>query len=410
MSLWKLFSGPTPEKLAHRAETLLNAKQWGPAKVALERALEKAVDPELKTHLQAEIQICCDHLAQDHLSQAAALAEGGHAHDAAELYRLAMEIARDPRLKAKADEGLERILSAAAPVSADPVYYSPTPAESGRDDGLGRGSDADDQATFWALIGTLPEDMQDAYEAYGEPFRSGYLALNRGDFERAAHLLSEAHEKHSQAGTYILLELAAAYTHTGHAAEARDLLNEFLHYHPDILPAYQLYCDLLWETSDFEMVDTLLARVPPELVDTVAMVLLRGENYLRAGSFDAGIAYLEEVLASFGWSDPVAELLATLFTEAGHSTRARSLYGEIMQRCQSCHSRVDPMVKHNYAELSFADGQRDTQLLELYLSLAQEVPDRADLYFRRVSAIYAEQGHTAEAKRFEALARDSLNR
>jgi tetratricopeptide (TPR) repeat protein len=410
MSLWKLFSGPTPEKLTRQAETLLNAKQWGPAKVALERALEKAVDPELKTHLQAEIRICCDHLAQDHLSQAATLSEGGHQDEAAELYRLAVEIARDPRLKKAAEEGLERLLSAAAPVSPDPVYYSPSPTAPHRDDGPGRGSDADDEATFWALIGTLPEDMQDAYEAYGEPFRSGYLALNRGDFEQAAHLLGEAHKQHSQAGTYILLELAAAYTHTGHAAEARDLLNQFLHYHPDILPAYQLYCDLLWEASEFEMVDTLLARVPPELVDTVALVLLRGENYLQAGSFDTGIAYLEEVLASFGWSDPVAELLATLFTEAGDNTRARSLYGEIMQRCQSCHGRVDPMVKHNYAELSFADGQRDTQLLELYLSLAQEAPDRADLYFRRVSAIYAEQGYAAEAKRFDALAQGSLKR
>jgi tetratricopeptide (TPR) repeat protein len=410
MSLWKLFSGPTPEKLAHRAQTLLKARQWGPAKVALERALEKAVDPKLKTELQADVRICCDHLAQDHLSQAAALAEGGHQRDAAELYRLAMEIARDPRLKVKADEELERLLSAAAPVSTDPVYYSPSPTSPNRDDGPVKGGDADDEATFWALIGTLPEDMQDAYEAYGEPFRSGYLALNRGDFEQAAILLGEAHQTHAQAGAYILLELAAAYTHTGKTTEARDLLNEFLHYHPDILPAYQLYCDLLWEASEFEMVDALLARVPPELVDTVALVLLRGENFLRAGSFDAGIAYLEEVLASFGWSDPVAELLATLLTEAGDRTRARSLYGEIMQRCQSCHSRVDPMVKHNFAELSFADGQRDTQLLELYLSLAQEAPDRADLYFRRVSAIYAEQGHAAEAKRFEALARGSVNR
>lgn len=410
MSLWKLFSGPTPEKLTRRAETLMNAKQWGPAKVALERALEKAVDPELKTHLQAGIRTCCDHLAQDHLAQAVTLAEGGHQREAAELYRLAMEVARDPRLQAEADEGLERILSAVAPDSADPVYYSPAPTAPRRDDGHGKGSETEDEATFWALIGTLPEDMQDAYEAYGEPFRSGYLALNRGDFGQAAHLLGEAHQAHSQAGTYILLELAAAYTHTGRTSEARDLLNEFLNYHPDILPAYQLYCDLLWETSDFDMVEALLARVPPELVDTVALVLLRGENFLRSGRLEAGIAYLEEVLASFGWSDPVAELLATFFTEAGDRPRARSLYGEIIQRCQSCHSRVDPMVKHNYAELCFADGQRDTQLLELYLSLAQEAPDQADRYFRRVSAIYAEKGHTAEAERFETLARRSLKR
>jgi tetratricopeptide (TPR) repeat protein len=303
---------------------------------------------------------------------------------------------------------LTRLQAAAAPSDTDPLYYSPTPVA--LDPETDHGEETDQEAKFWALIGTLPEDMQDAYEAYGDPFRSGYLALNRGDFEQAASLLGEAHQTHPQAGTYIPLELAAAYVHLGRSTEARDLLTEFLHYHPDILPAYQLYCDLLWERGAFDAVDALLAGVPEDLMDTVALVLLRGENFLRAGKLDAGIAFLEEVVGGFGWSDPVAQLLATFYAEAGNTARARALYGELMQRCQSCRSRVDPMVKHNYAELSFADGQRDTRLLELYLSLAQEAPDQADHYFRRVSAIYAEQGHAEEAKRFEALARGSLNR
>jgi tetratricopeptide (TPR) repeat protein len=408
MSLWNFFSGPTPEKLARRGQALLNEKQWGPAKVALERALVRAADPMLRAHLEAGIETCCDRLAQEHLEQAGALLEGGHGRDAADLYRLAMEVARDPRLQAQAGEGLTRLQAAAAPDDAGPVYASPSPAPFPPD--AGHSGEADEEATFWALIGTLPEDMQDAYETYGEPFRSGYLALNRGDFARAADLLAEAHRDHPQAGAYIPLELAAAYAHTGRSAEARELLIELLHYHPDILPAYQLLCDLLWEAADFDAVDDLLAGVPEDLVDTVALVLLRGENFLRAGRFDAGIAFLEEVVGNFGWSDAVARLLASLYTEAGDTARARSLYRELMQRCQSCHSRVDPLVKHNYAELTFADGERDTRLLELYLALAQEAPDQAHLYFRRVSAIYAEQGHAEEAQRFEALARRSSNR
>jgi tetratricopeptide (TPR) repeat protein len=408
MSLWKIFSGPTPEKLAHRSEALMKEEQWGPAKLALERALEKASGLELKAHLKAQIRVCCDHLAQAHLAQAAVLEEGGHQRDAADLYRLAAEVARDPRLRKLADEGLTRLQAAAAPGDVDPVYYSPTPAA--LDPETDHSGDADQEATFWPLIGTLPEDMQDAYEAYGDPFRSGYLALNQGDFEQAARFLGEAHQAHPQAGTYIPLELAAAYAHLGRSTEAGDLLTEFLHYHPDILPAYQLYCDLLWETGAFDAVDALLAAVPEDLMDTVALVLLRGENFLRAGRLDAGIAFLEEVVDGFGWSDPVAQLLATFYTEAGNTARARALYGELMQHCQSCRSPVDPMVKHNYAELCFADGQRDTRLLELYLAMAQQAPNQANLYFRRVSTIYAEQGHAEEARRFEALARRSLNR
>lgn len=406
MSLWKIFSGPSPEKLARKAEALVADAQWGPAKVALERALEKATDPELQAHLNAQIEACCDRLARQHLAQAEALAEAGHRPEAADLYRLAMEVARDPEIEDSARQGLGPLEAAAAAVEPELAYYSPSPGASppGADDFQ------EDQATFWALIGTLPEDMQDAYEGYGEPFRSGYLALNSGDFELAAECLAEAHEDHPQAGTYIPLELAAAFAHLGRGDEAVDLLTEFLHYHPDILPAYQLLCDLLWEAENFEAVDDLLAGVPKDLLETVALVLLRGENFMRAGRLDAGIAFLDTVLDDFGWSDPVARLQAEICTQAGERDRARALYEELMQRCQSCHSRVDPMVKHNYAELSFADGQRDTRLLELYLSLTQEAPDRAAHYFRRVSAIYDAQGHREEAERFKALSERPLTR
>jgi tetratricopeptide (TPR) repeat protein len=401
MSLWKIFSGPSPEKLAHQAETLLKEGQWGAAKIALERALEKAETPELRARLTAEIDVSCNHLAREHLAQAATLVEGGHQADAADLFRLVMEVARDPELQEMARRDLADLERAAPAGEPDPIYYSPEP---GATPSMETEAAVDEEATFWALIGTLPEDMQDAYEDYGEPFRSGYLALNRGDFELAVTLLEEAHGEHPQAGTYIPLELAAAYAHTGRAAEARELLKEFIHYHPDILPAYQLFCDLLWDAEDFDAVDDLLAGVPEDLMDTVALVLLRGENFRRAGQLDAGVAFLQQVLEDFGWNDSVAQLLAAIHTEAGNTVGARALYGEIMKHCQSCHDQVDPMVKHNYAELCFSAGQRDTPLLELYLALVQEVPAQATHYFQRVSAIYTEQGYPQEAQRFQKLA------
>lgn len=405
MSLWKLFSGPTPEKLARQAQNLVDDGQWGPAKVALERALDKAKDEELKDHLRTQVQVCCDQLAHGHLEQAAELVAGGHQRDAAEYYRLAMEVARDPQIETRAREGLDRLKAApATPSAVSSAVYDPVVTDDSDPHG---GGDEEEQATFWALIGTLPEDMQDAYEDYGESFRRGYLALNRGEFDTAAHLLEEAHRDHPQDGTYIPLELAAAYTHTGRLDEARELLDTFLHYHPDILPAYQLYCDLLWEADAFDAVDDLLAGVPADLVDSVALVLLKGENFQRAGRHEAASAFLQGVQKRYGWSEPVARLLAKVYTDSGQSEPARLLYGELIQRCQSCHSRVDPLIKHNYAELSFAAGQRDSRLLELYLSLAQEAPDQAAVYFQRVSSIYTEQGYEEEAARFQELARQA---
>ncbi|MEJ2641979.1 MAG: hypothetical protein P8010_20635 [Desulfosarcinaceae bacterium] len=407
MSLWKLFSGPSPEKLARRAEALLDERQWGAAKVAFERALEKTETSELRAQLKHEIEICCNHLGREHLAQAGTLLEGGHHQDAADLYRLVLEVAKDPELQAAARKELAGLENAATTRATDPVYY---PLDTGAVPSADTEELREDEATFWALIGTLPEDMQDAYEDYGEPFRSGYLALNRGDFETAVTLLEEARRATPQAGTYIPLELAGAYAHAGRPTEACELLKEFLHYHPDILPAYQLFCDLLWDAQDFDAVDNLLSRVPEDLVDTVAMVMLRGENFRRAGQLNDGISYLEQVLEKYGWNDAVAQSLAAVHTEAGNSERARTLYSEIISSCQSCHNQIDPMVKHNYAELCFSAGQRDTALLELYLSLVQEVPQQAAHYFQRVSAIYTDQGYLQEAQRYQALARGSSKR
>jgi hypothetical protein len=53
-----------------------------------------------------------------------------------------------------------------------------------------------------------------------------------------------------------------------------------------------------------------------------------------------------------------------------------------------------------YAELSFAAGMHSTDILEIYLSLAQQIPDNAAGYFERVSRIYESQGNEHEAARF----------
>jgi len=43
-------------------------------------------------------------------------------------------------------------------------------------------------------------------------------------------------------------------------------------------------------------------------------------------------------------------------------------------------------------------------ILELYLSLAEEVPEERARYFRKISEIYAAQGHENESLRYLAFA------
>ena len=66
---------------------------------------------------------------------------------------------------------------------------------------------------------------------------------------------------------------------------------------------------------------------------------------------------------------------------------------------------MDPVISHKYAELSFAADIRDVPLLEMYLSLAREIPEKAAMYFDRVSRIYADQGNSDQARRFHSLSK-----
>ena len=83
---------------------------------------------------------------------------------------------------------------------------------------------------------------------------------------------------------------------------------------------------------------------------------------------------------------------------------ARNIYRQIMDQCQSCRTRIDPLVKLKYADLCFSSGLYTTEVLELYLSLAQEVPAHAAECYQKISQIYAAQGNETDARRFELIA------
>ena len=65
--------------------------------------------------------------------------------------------------------------------------------------------------------------------------------------------------------------------------------------------------------------------------------------------------------------------------------------------------RPDPFIKRKYADLILESGEYTTQVLELYLSLAQEDPENRGEYFVKASRIFEEQGNPEEARRFRLL-------
>jgi len=256
---------------------------------------------------------------------------------------------------------------------------------------------------FMALCGRLPEDVQEAYLSYGEEFKDGYVALNKGDFQYSADYLLQALEKNQAPDTYIPLELATAYFNLERYEEAQQLLEGFLAHHPDALPGYQLLCEVYWEMQAFDRAEALLETVPREVAESMGVYLLRGETLLHSGRHAAAQAFYSEILSRYGWSEPIAKALAQAFEARGELENARHIFSEIMNQCRGCGVRIDPLVKHKYAELSFATGRYSTDILELFLSLAQQMPEKAPEYYQYVSRIYAAQGNATEAQRFQLI-------
>jgi predicted Zn-dependent protease len=263
---------------------------------------------------------------------------------------------------------------------------------------------------FAALVGTLPDEVQEAYLGYGEAFKNGYLALNQGDFQGAAAHLTTAMKEHPDPASYIPLELATVYLNLGKHDEARQLLETFLAHHPDALPAYQLLCEVFWETKAFDRAEELLDSLPPNLTESVAGYILRGETFFQAKRYGDAKTFYRNFLKTYEWNESIARALAKTHEALGEMANARNIYSEIMAQCNSCHARIDPYIKQKFADLSFASGLNTTAVLELYLSLAREVPQNAVEYYQKISKIYSAQGNREEARRFQQISEKYENR
>jgi tetratricopeptide (TPR) repeat protein len=132
--------------------------------------------------------------------------------------------------------------------------------------------------------------------------------------------------------------------------------------------------------------------------------VLKGEALFQAGRFDAAKSFYGDCLARYGWDESIAHALAKIHEAQNDMEPARRMYQQIMGHCSDCHNRIDPLVKERYADLSFAAGNHDSAILELYLALARERPEKASAYYTKVSRIYQTLGHESEARRFLALA------
>ena len=408
MGLLKTLFRPNPEKYEQRGDSCVRISDWGMAKLAYEAALdalEKTApgEAEPRERIIEKLQGSMGALAREHMLTAEDLIESGHDEDARELLELALDLCQDPPLR----ENIEGLLQGMEGAGPEQVPGQTAPLTFSNDESDRVHQDGGEQETFMALIGLLPDEVRQAYLSYGPSFRAGYLAMNQGKFEFAADALSRAMEENPSPESFIPLELATALLNLQRLYEARELLETFLDHHPDALPGYQVLCEVFWEMGALDRAFALLEACPEELKTSLAYVLLRGESLSQAGNHSDAAAFYQAFMNEYGRHDAVLRVLAGSYEALGDLERARDLYTEIMNQCQSCLTRVDPQVQRKLADISFDLNERSTTVLESYLSLAQKDPSNRPFYFQRVSQIYDAMGNQEEARRFSEFARQA---
>ncbi len=407
MGILNFFSSKDPEDYEKKGDALFESGAYGKAIAEYERALERLEksspwDDGYRQSLRDKIGSCKEQLALEHENTATELMEAGHNDDARQYIELAQELTRDDQLKAKLEQHLKQL---------DTPDIEAIQATLPNFDNLDQEAEPEDETVapeqddehFTALIGTLPGEIQETYRNYPAAFKTGYLALNQGDFEQAAEYLSQAMQEFDDPQSYIPLELATACLNLAKYEEASRQAEAFLQHHPDALPAYQLLCEIFWETKSFDRAETLLASLPEDLAESVAGYLLRGETLYHAEKYAEAKIFYRDFSKKYEWNEAIARALAKTHEALGERTNARYIYGEILDQCRSCHARVDPYLKQKSADISIDSGHKTSEVLELYLSLAQEIPQNAADYYQKISRIYTAQGNEVEAQRFQLI-------
>jgi tetratricopeptide (TPR) repeat protein len=405
MGILKIFSGKEPEEYEKRGDTLFETKQYGLAKIEYETGLGKLekrgpADTNLEMRFREKILQSKEALALQHQQTGEELIAAEMYEDAEELLRVALDLTENPELTREIEHRLRELDQYS---NQEGIGKFSGIAFHREDPETDRNQEPGDDY-FTVLCGSLPEEMLKAYHGYGDAFRAGYIALNQGDFERAVAKLSQAVEENPAPKSFIPLELATAYLNLGHYEKARTLLEAFVREHRESLHGYSLLCEVFWELKEFDRAQKLLLSCPQELTDSLPVHLLRGETFFQAQDYQEAKSLYLDYLRSFGWDETIARSLAKTYEALGEREKARDLYGEIMMECRGCRVRIDPLVKQRYADLCFDLGEYSIAILELYLSLVQEDPDRKVHYYQKISRIYSAQGNEQEARRYQLFA------
>ena len=207
MSLFKKLFSADPAGLEKKADALYAAGDYGPAKLAYEKALD-AAPVEARPELETKMRRCLDAIARRRIDEAKAYLKQGAIELATQELEGALEVAVDEAARAEASALLDGLEAEDARTQAASLEMT-------------------DEERIALLMGQWEESQADEYEVYGDDLLHALVMLHKEEVGEALAQLGSLLET-AAAPRYLWLEIGRARLLSEDLTGGRDALERFV--------------------------------------------------------------------------------------------------------------------------------------------------------------------------------------
>lgn len=388
MSLLKKLFSADPEGLERKADGLYAAGDYGPAKLAYEKAL--SASPEsARAALADKVQRCTNEIARERIDEAKAYLAQGSIELAEQELQGALEVAIDEAVRDEAQALLDGLEAKEAQEQATSVEVT-------------------DEERVALLMGQWHEAQAEEYDGYGDALLDALLAMHNEQLDDARTQL-EALVAEAPEPRYLWLEVGRARLLTEDLTGGKEALQKFLGSVDDDeggetkLAANLALARLADEAGDFEEAMGYFEGAVHALPEDYRPYLAMGAFLRDKGHGAEALEVLQtslELSKTAGTDWRLLEELGLASEQVGKTADARSFLEQVVEFFTNRQvTDFPPTTATTLAKLYEADGRLD-RAADMYRALSQgSDKERHALYHYEAGRLLQALGLADEARR-----------